>query len=570
MTFKPTIFVLTITFLTALTFSSRLFADAVPDANAVSQLIAQLGDDDCMVRNNAQEILSGFGNSVKAELEKALTSTQDPEVYQRLQFILQSIPVVWDEPGDEPELAKFIQQYRRASCLSRMFVMEELRRLPIEIQIKALDRIIQKEQNNGTALFAAMALWYWRPETDSPQYEQITRFINDAWKGSRSPAINNLYYLVNYKKLRAEATIWFDNQLQSAVDLNRIPSKSAELIPEYVGTILAEFARREAESLIPIDELPDKKRMKFPVPKFGTSMPTVIVNGVVQKQFYIRGQVLVALSNSNMAGAQTLSTASVIPLLGPIYLSHRGMSNDADAWLNWEFSNARNVSVLLHRSIAETLHEYGLNKAAVTFLESTIKDNNSANNEQIRILSTDDKGRLEYFRACQAKQENKPDKQWEFLLESLKADKEELDSLIMQWELCQLPAEENKIAAITDEVRKQVDESIEKLLSELNEEIINSGTDSYTQLNKYAWLAVKTNRHLDNALKYSKEAVEINPTSSACIDTLAHCYAANGDLDKAVEFQSQAVELDPISQVLYKNLLHFKELKEKEKQDKKE
>lgn len=517
-----------------------------------------------MVRNNAQEILSGFGNAVKADLEKALTSTQDPEVYQRLQFILQSIPVVWDEPGDEPELAKFIQQYRRASCLSRMFVMEEMRRLPIEIQIKALDRILQKEQNNGTALFAAMALWYWRPETDSPQYDQIARFVNDAWKGSKSPAINNLYYLVNYKKLRAEATIWFDNQLQSAVDLNRIPSKAAELIPEYVGTILAEFARREAESLIPIDELPDKKRIEFPAPKFGLSSPTVIVNGVVQKQFYIRGQVLVALSNSNLAGAQSLSTASVIPLLGPIYLSHRGMSNDADAWLNWEFSNVRNVTVLLHRSIAETLHEYGLNKAAVTFLESTIKDSNSSNNEQIRILSTDDKGRLGYFRACQAKQENKPDKQWEFLLESLKANKEELDSLIMQWELCQLPAEENKIAAITDDVRKQVEESIEKLLSELNEEIINSGTDSYTQLNKYAWLSVKTNRHLDNALKYSKEAVEINPTSSACIDTLAHCYAANGDLDKAVEFQTQAVELDPISQVLYNNLLHFKELKEKE------
>ena len=568
MTFKPTIFVLTITFLTALTLSSRLFADTVtvPDANAVSQLVAQLGDDDCMVRDNAQEVLLGYGSVVKAELERALTSTQDPEIYQRLQFILQSIPVVWDEPGDEPALAEFIQEYRRASCLSRMIVMEELRRLPIEIQIRALDRIFQKEQNNGSALFAAMTLWYWRPEPGSAQYDQITRYVNESGGNSKSAALKNLYYLVNYKQLRAEATIWFDNQFQNSVDLNRVPAKAAELIPEFVGSILAEFARREAESLIPIDELPDKKRMEFPTLRFSTSSPVIITNGVVQKQCCVRGQVLVALSNSNMTGAQSLSTAAVIPLLGPIYLSHRGLANDSDAWLKLELSNIKNVTVLLHRSIAETLHEYDLNKAAADVLEASVSDDNSSDKDQVRILSTDDKGRLGYFRACQAKQENKPDKQWEYILEAQKADKTELDSLIMQWELCQVPAEENKISAITDEVRKQVDENIEKLLSELNEEIINSGIDSYTQFNKYAWLAVMTNRHLDNALKYAKEAVEVNPTSSACIDTLAHCYAANGDLDKAVEFQQKAVKLDPVSQILYKNLLLFKELKDKEKE----
>ena len=195
-------------------------------------------------------------------------------------------------------------------------------------------------------------------------------------------------------------------------------------------------------------------------------------------------------------------------------------------------------------------------------MESTIKDSNSSNNEQIRILSTDDKGRLEYFRACQAKQENKPDKQWEFLLESLKANKEELDSLIMQWELCQVPAEENKIAAITDEVRKQVDDDIEKLLSELDKKIINSGSDSNSLLNHYAWLAANTNRHLDKALLYSKESVTSSRESSAYTDTLAHCYAANGDLDKAIEIQQEAVKLEPTSQILYNNLLHFKKLKE--------
>ena len=517
-----------------------------------------------MIRNSAQEVLTSYGGVIKSELEKALENAEDPEIYQRLQFIIKTIPLVWDEPGDEPELTEFIHDYRRANALSKMVAMEGLRRLPMNIQIKVLDRIFRKEQNSGSALFAAMAFWYWRPEADSPQYVQITRFVNDSWQDSKILALKNLYYLVNYKQVRAEATIWFDNQLQNMSDLNRSSSKSMEQIPEYIGAVLVEFARREAESLLTDEELGSEKRIKFTDPRFGYSSIT-IVNGAVQPQLNLRSQILVALSNSNSSDAQNLATASAIPLLGPIYLFHRGLSKDAETWLKWELSEVKNATVLLNRSIAEMLHDYNLDKAAADFLESTTTDDNSTN-KQIRILSTEDKGRYEYFRACQAKQENKPDKQWEFLQEALKADKEELDSLIMQWELCQLPAEENKIAAITDEVRKQVDESIEKLLSELNEEIINSGSDSSTMLNKYAWLAVKTNRHLDNALKYSQEAVENNPLSSACTDTLAHCYAANGDLDKAIEFQLKAVKQEPTSQVLYNNLLHFKELKEKEKE----
>ncbi len=560
MTFKPSIFVLPFILLAALT--SLLFADTVaaPDANTVSQLIAQLGDDDYLIRNNAQEVLMAYGGVIKAELEKALATAEDPEIYQRLQFILKTIPLVWDEPGDAPELTEFILDYRRANVLSKMIVMEKLRQLPFDIQIKALDRIFRKEQNNGSALFAAMAFWYWRPEKDSPQYTQITQTINDVWKDSKHPAVKNLFYLVNYKQLRAEASIWFDNQLQNMVEINRTPSKSAELIPEYVGSILAEFARREAELLLSIDELPDKKRIDFPEAKFGTSLPVVIVNGVVQKQFYIRSQVLVALSNSTLSDLHNSSKSLIIPLLGPIYLIHRGMTKDADAWLKLELFDTKSVTPEALSAIAEALHEYDLNKVAANVLEQTYSNN--TNKDSVSNLSTNIKGRIGYFRACQAKLENKPDKQWEFLLEAVKADKMELDSMIMQWELCQVPAEENKIAAITDEVRKKVDDDIEKLLDELDKAVINSGINSYTQLNHYAWLAVKTNRHLDKALKYSKEAVDNNPTSSACIDTLAHCYAANGDFDKAIEFQLKAVELDPTSQVLYKNLLNFKKLKE--------
>lgn len=553
MTLKPTTYALSFILLTALT--SSLFADTVkaPSANEISQLIAQLGDDDYLVRNNAQSALSNYGGTIKTELENALAVTEDPEIYQRLQFLIKTIPLVWDEPGDEPELAEFIQKYRRINALSKMILMEELRRLPIEIQIKVLDRILKKEQNYGSALFAAMAFWYWRPEADSPQFVQISQAINETWKNSKHPAVKNLYYLLNYKQIRAEATIWFDNQLQNMAELNRSPSKTAESIPEYIGAILAEFARRNAESRLTDADLAGKKRLTFPDPRYGYS-PIVYVNGVVQPQLCLRSQIISSLRSS--------SSLPFVPALGPIYLYHQGMNKDAEAWLNWEFSNPESLSYLERKIISETLHEYDLNKAAADILEQKNINKNAAFKDSVSNLDTDDKGRLAYFRACQAMQENKPDKQWEFLLESVKKDNMELDSLIMQWELCQIPAEENKIAAITDDVRKQVNESIDKLLSKLDEEINDSGMYSYTLRNHYAWLAVKTNRQLDKALLYSKEAVNIEPESAPCIDTLAHCYAANGDLDKAIETQQKAIKQEPTSQVLYNNLLHFKKLKE--------
>ena len=403
MTLKPATFVLKVTFLAALT--SCLFADAVkaPSADEISQLVAQLGDDDCMIRDNAQETLTVYGGIIKTELEKALATTEDPEIYQRLQFILKTIPLVWDEPGDEPELAEFIQDYRRSNSLAKMVIMENLRRQPFDIQIKALDRIFQKEQNAGSAFFAAMTFWYWRPEADSPQYAQFAQKVNNEWKDSKLPAAKTLYYLVNYKQVRAEATIWFDNLLQNMAELNRTPSRSAELIPEYIGTVLAEFARRQAESLMTNADLAGEKKITFPTPRFGYGS-VVIVNGAVQPQLSLRTQIISALKSAN---SSTLASAAIIPLLGPVYMNHQGMSKDAEGWLKWELSNPGSFSVLERRSIAEALHEYDLNKAAADFLEQKL-DSAAANKDSVLNLGTDDKGRLGYFRACQAKQENKP------------------------------------------------------------------------------------------------------------------------------------------------------------------
>jgi len=63
--------------------------------------------------------------------------------------------------------------------------------------------------------------------------------------------------------------------------------------------------------------------------------------------------------------------------------------------------------------------------------------------------------------------------------------------------------------------------------------------------NQLAWAQVMCHRELDEALKNAKRAVELEPTSTASLDTLAEVYFAQGDAKTAVAQMKRCVELEP-------------------------
>jgi tetratricopeptide (TPR) repeat protein len=63
--------------------------------------------------------------------------------------------------------------------------------------------------------------------------------------------------------------------------------------------------------------------------------------------------------------------------------------------------------------------------------------------------------------------------------------------------------------------------------------------------NQLAWAQVMCHRELDDALKNAKRAVELEPTSTASLDTLAEVYFARGDAQDAVAQMRRCVELEP-------------------------
>jgi len=63
--------------------------------------------------------------------------------------------------------------------------------------------------------------------------------------------------------------------------------------------------------------------------------------------------------------------------------------------------------------------------------------------------------------------------------------------------------------------------------------------------NQLAWAQVMCRRELDDALKNARRAVELEPTSTASLDTLAEVYFARGDAAGAITQMKRCVELEP-------------------------
>lgn len=63
--------------------------------------------------------------------------------------------------------------------------------------------------------------------------------------------------------------------------------------------------------------------------------------------------------------------------------------------------------------------------------------------------------------------------------------------------------------------------------------------------NQLAWAQAKCRRDLDDAITHAKRAVELEPRSTACLDTLAETHFQRGDVQQAIEVMNRCVELEP-------------------------
>lgn len=94
---------------------------------------------------------------------------------------------------------------------------------------------------------------------------------------------------------------------------------------------------------------------------------------------------------------------------------------------------------------------------------------------------------------------------------------------------------------------------------EANDRNCGEFPDSSRLHNEIAWLAVKTNRRLDDALRHARRAVELEPDNAAYIDTLAEVEFARGNKAEAIRRMERCLELEPRNEYYRRQLERFRE-----------
>ncbi len=88
-----------------------------------------------------------------------------------------------------------------------------------------------------------------------------------------------------------------------------------------------------------------------------------------------------------------------------------------------------------------------------------------------------------------------------------------------------------------------VDKWFDLFWNKMNQQIAEFPNDAMT-LNNVAWMASQCNRRLDEALIFSRRAVELRPDPTY-MDTLADLEFRVGNVEKAIELSQKCREMEP-------------------------
>jgi tetratricopeptide (TPR) repeat protein len=152
-------------------------------------------------------------------------------------------------------------------------------------------------------------------------------------------------------------------------------------------------------------------------------------------------------------------------------------------------------------------------------------------------------------------------KQRENMEKALKEDPTNINSLIGYYHIPDLtPDEKRNCVQLIEKSAETFRESIrsnQKSFDDPRETPYIESRES-SDCNEFAWLIANTEGNLDEALKYAKRGVELQPASGSIYDTLAQVYFVKGDLENAVKTQDKACELEPHFEMLKKKLEKYK------------
>jgi tetratricopeptide (TPR) repeat protein len=557
----------------------------------IDQLIQQLGDRDYFVRQRAQADLAKLGFEAFDALSAA-ENHEDLEIATRAKYLLRLMRVNWTLETDPPEVKRFLEDYESLPADQRLNRMRSLSGLPGGAGLAALCRLVRFEKSPVLAKQAAVEILSRQPP-DQPPSAELAETLRKNLGRSRRPGIG---WLSAYLRFRDEPKESLDAWIKLVDEelgvLQRTPDQSSPQVATALVRLQINWlvkSGRKQDAVAAMWKLIDLERgdPKSLSELVGWLIEQKAWDAIAQlaERFadrfardsmllYTLAQAQAAQGKDKLAEetadrARKLSPGRqvdevVIHLMSAYHLRERGLFK----WAQQEYRyvietlpSGHQITATAQFGLSEMLHDQGEDLRAGEVLKPLVEtiakagmapDNKIAGRAPASIRS-----RMNHFFALHWGDKGDRQKQREYLEAAVAADPTDVDVLIACY----------RYPDATAEWKQKTREMIKKAADALRQQIANE-PDEAVYYNQFAWLIGNTEGDFEEALKFSRKSLELDPDAGGYYDTLGRVYYGKGDYENAVKYQAKAAELDPHSGLIQKQLKLFQDALEKHKQQK--
>ena len=567
----------------------------------IAALVEQLGDKDYFARQKAQEELSTLGFEAFEALTAAATN-DDLEIATRAKYLLKLMRVEWTAAADPPEVKRLLKGYEMLDAENREERIHALAVLPDGKAIPALCRLARYEKSNVLSKRAALEIMQSTPRGEPPGTERANLIRKNIERGAR-PAVQWINAWLRMARDSQAALDDFKRLIDTEMQiLQRTPEETnPELVASFMRYYISQLKRlgqKEAvvEAMRRLIDLqkddsnaiaqlaewfldqkawdPFEELAKRFAPRFA-SEPILL---------YLYAEAKAAQNDAAKAEELASQALKLNPgresvlqhYVAAQYLKKRGC-------IPWSIAEYEHLLTLSGDQdalgfgpaieLAEIYYDQGKNleagKAIEKFLKKPSAQRSFALGPALDIRLKQARAEMYYYYGCHWESQGDRKQQRDNMERALKEDPTDINALIGYYHLPDLtPEEKQNIVQLIKTAADNVRESIRNAQKtpEDPRESLSAEIGEATDCNQFAWLIANTEGNFDEALKYGRRAVELQPANGGIYDTLAHAYYAKGDLENAVKTEEKAHELDPHSRMIEKKLGIFKKaLAEKKK-----
>ena len=490
---------------------ARSWQDQQESSQRIERLIEQLGNDDYLVRSQAQEKLLKLGFQAYDALASAAETHEDLEIASRAKYLWQLMHVEWIAPSDPREVKEKLADFGNLSVEERSKRIGQLSSLPDGLGVAALCRLARFEKSSALSKHAALEILKLEP-FDAELRGQRVKLLREHLKPSRRTAVN---WVLTHIELRQnpEAPLSKWRKLVEAEKADDRPA-APRLNARTVIWLLYHQAILEADR----EDIESAKK--------------------------------------TVAAARSIATGPRPDLLEVrLDLAHTLQRWGFFDWAEGEYRRVMDAGwsepwLLANLSLAQMKHDGGEDAAAGQVLQAAIdliqKESKARRIGEISGTDALLRGRMNYFISCHWAQQGDTRQQRKHVDLALKAYPAEIDALIAR----------HGLPDTDEEYRGKTKAMIKKAADHFRTIIRKAPQAQY--YNQCAWLLGNTGGDLNEALKHAQSAVAKAPHNGAFLDTLAHVYFARGEYEKAVKTQEEAVRFEPHSGLIVRELEVFR------------